>query len=173
MAKFSLFGLLPAELRLEIWRTTLELKDFVANYLAICVATPAQRIRTRLPVISAVNRESRSEFLRIVSLSLADAELGAPFWTGVRPHCGVVFLYSRPYGRVYFSEICMRLPCGMSLGFYRPWARFVVRIDLSDQDPDGPTGGWVPLKKGSPRYSLWRVSAEYVALRLGEDRSRG
>ncbi|GKT62238.1 hypothetical protein ColTof4_02137 [Colletotrichum tofieldiae] len=62
MSKFELFSSLPKELRLKIWRTTL------ADQGRLVTVAPTQELlacRSGLPVISAVNRESRQEFLRL------------------------------------------------------------------------------------------------------------
>ncbi|EFQ26806.1 hypothetical protein CGRA01v4_08924 [Colletotrichum graminicola] len=62
MARFELFSSLPKELRLTIWRTTL------AGQGRLVTVAPNRELlacRSGLPVISAVNRESRHEFLRL------------------------------------------------------------------------------------------------------------
>ncbi|KAK1990838.1 hypothetical protein LX36DRAFT_591834 [Colletotrichum falcatum] len=62
MATFDLFPSLPKELRLTIWRTTL------ADQGRLVTVAPNKELlacRSGLPAISAVNRESRHEFLRL------------------------------------------------------------------------------------------------------------
>ncbi|TKW50199.1 hypothetical protein CTA1_6563 [Colletotrichum tanaceti] len=62
MSEFHLFPSLPKELRLKIWRTTL------AGQGRLVTVAPGRELlacRSGLPVLSAVNRESRHEFLRL------------------------------------------------------------------------------------------------------------
>ncbi|KAK1986711.1 hypothetical protein LZ30DRAFT_647237 [Colletotrichum cereale] len=62
MASFEPFSSLTKELRLAIWRTTL------ADQGRLVTVAPHQELlacRSGLPAISAVNRESRHEFLRL------------------------------------------------------------------------------------------------------------
>ncbi|GKT51223.1 uncharacterized protein ColSpa_11404 [Colletotrichum spaethianum] len=62
MSTFELFPALPKELRLKVWRTTL------TNQGRLVTVSPNRELlacRSGLPVISAVNRESRQEFLRL------------------------------------------------------------------------------------------------------------
>ncbi|KAK2030296.1 hypothetical protein LX32DRAFT_651713 [Colletotrichum zoysiae] len=74
MASFELFSSLPKELRLAIWRTTL------AGQGRLVTVAPNRELlacRSGLPVISAVNRESRHEFLRLY-IRLRDDSGAAP-----------------------------------------------------------------------------------------------
>ncbi|KAK1596920.1 uncharacterized protein LY79DRAFT_587755 [Colletotrichum navitas] len=103
----------------------------------------------RLPNLSAV---------QIVSLSIPQTELRALFGPRFHTHYDFRFRYSQSSGTVYVALASFRwfhrpLGCRMlQLGFSRPWPRVFIRIELC---------------------FIWRLSAQYVALRLGQDRSRG
>ncbi|KAK1986709.1 hypothetical protein LZ30DRAFT_757053 [Colletotrichum cereale] len=123
----------------------------------------------------------------IVSLSMSDVDfealIGPAYWAlqCLRSHFGFAFRYSQSSGRVYAGMPCMdrseitegcksvRLPPG----FARPGPHFFVRIDLQAGDSEPPFGDWALLEDvKSVRYSIWRFSVRYAALRLGEDRGR-
>ncbi|OBR08858.1 hypothetical protein CH63R_07623 [Colletotrichum higginsianum IMI 349063] len=62
MSEFHLFPSLPKELRLKIWRTTLTGQN---RLVTVAPGHELLACRSGLPVLSAVNRESRQEFLRL------------------------------------------------------------------------------------------------------------
>ncbi|KAK2030294.1 hypothetical protein LX32DRAFT_717265 [Colletotrichum zoysiae] len=112
--------------------------------------------------------------IQIVGLSMSKANLKAFFGSCDRSHYEVTFWYSKSSGRVYPYIFWIAGAVRLSLGLSRTWPRVFIKIQFVNEDSRPYLREVESLEDFSPAYySLWKISAHYVALRLGEDQSRG